>query len=614
MKPADLLFAPVPKRVSLLGGFFTLPAQGFVVLAGQPTDQLLLTANKLATKLGPGWQLSANPAATSTRKSIVLACSPTAARGPEGYSLDVRKAGVTISAAEPAGVFYGVCTLLQLLDANSTRIPCLSIVDWPDFPARGVMIATNRDRVPTMETTKALVDLLSQWKINRFELYMEHTFAYIGHEVVWNNASPFTGEEILELDAYCRERFVELVPTQNSFGHMWRWLKHRPYASLAETTEGLTLTAGGKASGPDCLSPVDPGSIALVEDIFGQLLPHFTSRNFNACCDETWSLGKGRSRELCEKVGVGRVYLDFVLQIHKLVTSHGRRMHFWGDIIHKHPELIPEIPKDIVALEWGYEDWHDFLSRGARFAESGLEFHVCPGTSSWNSITGRTENAVHNLRNAAVQGLATGATGYLNTDWGDNGHLQYLPVSYLGFLYGACASWNADKPGNLRLPEALSAFAFRDRTGTMGQAVYDFGNAYLEIEKRVGGATPWGRVAAGVSTPFEMFEGVPVEQIDRANGVLRAALAKMRQSQMDRPDAKLIADEFANAAAMVEAVCKMGKMECGMQTAAQEKLAVANLLQECIREHDRLWLSRNRPGGLPDSRARLERLLALNLS
>lgn len=610
MKPSDLLLAPIPKRVNLLGGSLTLPDQGFVIATGDQPGRLLSAAEKLKPRLGDGWQVSASPAARSAKKPVVLACDSTAARGPEGYSLDVRKDGITISAASPAGVFYGVCTLLQLVDTSAGKIPCVSIVDWPDFPARGVMLDISRDKVPTMETTKALVDLLAEWKLNQLQLYTEHTFAYLGHEIVWKEASPFTGEEILELDAYCAERFVELVPNQNSFGHMGRWLRHKQYASLGETPAGMTLTDGSKAHGSDCLSPMDPGSLALLEDMFDQLLPHFSSRTFNVGCDETWSLGKGRSAELAQKVGVGRVYLDFLIEIHKLVRKHGRRMQFWGDIILKHPELIPDIPKDVIAMEWGYEELHDFRGKGTQFADSGLEFHVCPGTSSWNTITGRTANAIGNLRNAGIEGLAAGATGYLNTDWGDNGHLQYLPVSYLGFLYGGCASWNAGAWEQLNVADTLGAFAFRDKAGVMGKAVYDFGNVYQEIRKKVGNATIWGRILANPARHPDMVDGASAEEFDAAISAAKACVARMKQAQMGRPDAGLILDEFSNAAAITEIGCRLGKLQlAGDSASKREKTALAKMIRDAVAEHERLWLARNRPGGFADSKRRLEQHL-----
>jgi len=73
-----------------------------------------------------------------------------------------------------------------------------------------------------------------------------------------------------------------------------------------------------------------------------------------------------------------------------------------------------------------------------------IPFYVCPGTSSWNTVVGRTDNAVANLVSAAHHGRENGAVGYLVTDWGDNGHWQTLPVSYLGFMAGAGLAWNAE--------------------------------------------------------------------------------------------------------------------------------------------------------------------------
>src|SRR6185369_4793545 len=100
------------------------------------------------------------------------------------------------------------------------------------------MLDISRDKVPTMKTLYELVDLLASWKINQLQLYTEHTFAYRNHEDVWKKASPMTAEEIRDLDEYCAERFIDLVPNQNSFGHMERWFEHPEYLQLAEAPNG----------------------------------------------------------------------------------------------------------------------------------------------------------------------------------------------------------------------------------------------------------------------------------------------------------------------------------------------------------------------------------------
>jgi hypothetical protein len=63
-------------------------------------------------------------------------------------------------------------------------------------------------------------------------------------------------------------------------------------------------------------------------------------------------------------------------------------MQFWGDIVNLHPELVPEIPRDVIGMPWGYEADHPFDIESARMAAAGLPFYVCPGTSTWTSWPG----------------------------------------------------------------------------------------------------------------------------------------------------------------------------------------------------------------------------------
>ena len=102
------------------------------------------------------------------------------------------------------------------------------------------MVDISRDKVPTMDSLKALIDRLASLKVNQVQLYSEHTFAYRDHGVVHAKASPLDADEITELDAYCRARHVELVPNQNCLGHMNRWLAHEQYRQLAIEPDGFT--------------------------------------------------------------------------------------------------------------------------------------------------------------------------------------------------------------------------------------------------------------------------------------------------------------------------------------------------------------------------------------
>ncbi|MEA3341681.1 MAG: family 20 glycosylhydrolase, partial [Chloroflexota bacterium] len=268
---------------------------------------------------------------------------------------------IEILGSDEQGMFYGVQTLRQLIRHSTDRyLPCMHILDWPDFAIRGVMLDISRDKVYKMETLFMLVDELSSWKINQLQLYMEHTFAYLGHKTVWHGASPMTPEDILKLDRYCSDRCIELVPNQNSLGHMSRWLKHPTYQHLAETTETLLTPWGHEQKVPFSLAPTQPETLDFVIGLYDQLLPNFSSKQINVGCDETFDLGAGKSKSAVETKGKGQVYLDYLLALHAALNKRGTRMQFWGDIILEYPELIPQLPEDVTALDWGYEGDHPF--------------------------------------------------------------------------------------------------------------------------------------------------------------------------------------------------------------------------------------------------------------
>ncbi len=471
------------------------------------------------------------------------------------------------------------------------------------------MLDISRDRVPTMATLYELIDLLASWKVNQLQLYTEHAFAYRNHPEVWAEASPITGEEILALDAYCRERFVELVPNQNSFGHLAAWLKLPRYQPLAELTGDWMTPWGGTEHGGFSLCPADPGSLDLVRGLYDELLPHFSSRMFNVGCDETFDLGQGRSAEACRALGRGRVYLDFLIKIYREVRARGRTMQYWGDIIIQHPDLIVELPHDAIALEWGYEADHPFAEHGEKFAAAGIPFYVCPGTGSWRSLAGRTNGVLGNLRNAAENGLKHGAVGYLNTDWGDEGHWQPLPVSYLGFAYGAAVSWAGDAARDRDLAPALSCYAFGDPTGTLGGIAFDLGNVCRETGVEVFNATVFFLVLHESTERIAAIEGLNAPGLHRALAAIDEVMARWPQARSSRADAQLVQREYAWVAAMLRHACRRGLWALeGAARGSPGSLALAEDADHLIAEYRDLWLARSRPGGLAESAGRLARM------
>ena len=180
-----------------------------------------------------------------------------------------------IAAGEPRGLLHGVRSFAQLLRERAPCLPCLEVRDAPDLPRRGFMLDVSRDRVPTEASLCALVEQLAALKLNVLQLYTEHTFAYPGHEAVWRDASPLTPEEIVRLDAFCAERGVELVPNQNGFGHMERWLRHPAYRALGELESGGSCLAPSEDAARFVALPLRRAAAVLSQ----RALPHGLRRD-----------------------------------------------------------------------------------------------------------------------------------------------------------------------------------------------------------------------------------------------------------------------------------------------------------------------------------------------
>ncbi len=515
----------------------------------------------------------------------------------EGYRLTTTEGGVTIDAADDAGEFYARATLAQLLDTHDGTLPIGTVTDWPDLPIRGVLVDISRDKVPTTETLLALVDRLASWKVNQIQLYTEHTFAYIGHEEVWRGASPLTADEVRGLDDFCRERHVELVPNQNCLGHMERWLRHPRYAPLALSPGGF-VQLGLLERPASTIDPTDPASLDLVRDLLGQLLPNFTSHRVHVGLDEPWELPGDRFDD----------YLAWLRALRALPELDSREMLVWGDILVDHPDALGDLPDGVTVCDWGYEDHSPFAAHADLLGDAGRPFWTCPGTSAWTSILGRVTNMRGNCANAAATALAHGAGALLTTDWGDLGHLQYLPVSDPGLAFAAAVSWCLEANRDLDLGRALSLHCYDDPTLELGAAVVGLGDVSRIPRFQVDNMSslaltlfyPQVDLYGGAKAPFDRddLEGV-LEALD--TGERRIAWAGAR-----RTDAGLVTVELTNSVALVRLLAHDAAAHLAADTPAgtlsdSDRKALEAELDPVITAHRSLWHAWNRPGGYAES-------------
>lgn len=437
-RAADLKLIPTPQQVEMRPGTFNLskatPSAKQADLsfaASQVTDELRLAG------LSPG-----------KTANITLSCATQPApeltdKGAEAYSLLVEPTRITIIGNGPAGAFYGVQTLKQLIRANrtGTTIACCRILDWPGLRYRGYSDDISRGPIPSMDFFKREIRTMAEFKMNMLTFYTEHVFKLHKHPDIAPDDG-ITPEQIAELSEYAKQYHVELVGNFQSFGHFYNILKLPQYAILRETM-GI-------------ICPVKEESYQFLDEVYSEIAPSYNSPLFNVNCDETNDLGTGPSKDLAAKIGVGGVYVQHMNRIHDILKDkYHKRMMMWGDIALQHPDIVQGLPKDTILLSWGYGAAPNYDRAIEPFVKAGFEFMVCPGVSCWSQIFPNYENAMVNIRNYTRDGAKYGALGALNTTWDDDGE-NLFHWNFYGTNWGAACAW---KPADTRREDYDAAWA-----------------------------------------------------------------------------------------------------------------------------------------------------------
>lgn len=508
---------------------------------------------------------------------IQVTYEATVGDGPEDYRLELTSAGCAITARGDAGVRHALATLAQLLAESPATLPALSISDGPKFSHRGVMLDISRDRVPTMATLRDLVDRLAALKYNRLQLYVEHTVAYPGHEVVWRNADPMTLDELAELGAYAGARGIALDANQNCLGHWERWLRVPAYADLGEISRGV-MHRGSWYVDPTTLYPAEPRAFALVSELVRHQAKVCPGEFVNIGCDEPWELGTGRSKVRCDEVGIKTVFSEWVSRVAKVVTATGKRPQFWCD---PEPREGNDLPSDLIALVWGYDPKTDFANRALPHREAGRAVWVCPGTNCWNSITGRTSWRQGNLLRARDEGIAVGAEGYLCTEWGDNGHRQPWPTTLHAFADGAQAAWGHGAF------DAAAAGQSQFGSPALGQWLHALGDVGADI----------GHNALFADAGLNLLD--PSGQGDVA--AWRSVCEQLDDLAARMPSSDpLVQRECRHAITTAQWIARRAVVRRSNPT-VEDRRALATTMVDIVAEHRATWLARSRYGGLEDS-------------
>jgi hypothetical protein len=547
------------------------------------------------------------------------------------YRIRISSDGIVITACSDQAFFIAITTIRQLLSfAIEGFLCCGEIEDWADIEKRGVMLDVSRDRVCNNNTLKKLIDFYSLLKFNQFVLYIEHTFAYVGHEVVHQHASPYTPSDIKIIDSYCTERGIELIINQNSMGHMERFLQHEQYRVLAENPDGFLDPWGVFRPFSTTVSPIQKEVYPFYKDLYSQLCQVITTDYIHVGCDEPWGLGIGRSKKACDEKGIEYVYLEYIHELYDIVSSFGKKMMIWADVILKYPHIIPLINKDIIICQWEYEANVPIMDGCKALYDNGSVFYVGCGTSTWNALSGRWKNAYTHIKQAVHAAHTYHAKGLLVTEWGDNGHLQQLSFQIPPIVLAGVLSWNKDAESSLDFNILIASVLNMVPSLVSSDRVFKLceyrtlSHVLLEIEKvgeiyesPIHNNTLLGAILLYHQVPYYHTTVIEAQGyiFERERTILHS-LSDELSIELSNIDC-LMKDELIFTIKLLLFLCDYGELLLQTKSLKIEEIPqymrkkFASSLSILLKEYSRLWLITSRSGGLSDSSSRLQSLISL---
>ena len=522
----------------------------------------------------------------------------------EQYRVEIGENSIMLCGGTLTALGYAVQTLRQIVRQYAGLLPQVQIKDEPDLKNRGFYHDLTRGRIQTLENLKKLVDVMAFYKLNQLQLYVEHTYLFRNMTELWRDDTPMTAEEVLELDQYCYDRGIELVPSLSTFGHLYKLLSTKSYSEYCELAD--SEETGRRFSFRDrmdhhTVNVSHPNVMNFIKGMIKEYMQLFRTDKFNICADETFDLGKGRSKELADEKGLGNLYVDYIMELFDFLVEHGRKPMFWGDIICKHPELVKRIPEGTVCLNWGYsESQPDTETRILH--DGGAVQYLCPGVRGWNTWMNLMKGGYENIRLMCGYARKYDAIGVLNTDWGDFGHINQPVFSIPGLIYGAVFSWGDCTLDYEELSRQISVLEFGDSSGRLvdyleqvcHMSVFDWWHAVVVKE--------WAERGMEREKILEVFHEVKTDKIPEKNRRIEELEDELRRvsRNLDSRNRGIVECTCVSLEATRcwnEVGLYLAGLEKGETPENGRKLAAD--LERCLYHYRRLWRENSKEGDLP---------------
>ncbi|RMH65210.1 MAG: hypothetical protein D6677_03010 [Calditrichaeota bacterium] len=376
--------------------------------------------------------------------------------GPEGYVLQLKVNNIVIGGS-PRGVFYGVQTLLQLIHGTMPDHE-ITIIDEPDLALRGITDDISRGQVSTPQDMKTIIRYIASLKMNVYMPYLEDLFPFASHPDIGQHRGLYTVQQWRSIQSFADSLYVDVIPIFQTLGHYENLLILPPYLSLAEYPGAASLQIGREAT------------YTFLKEVLDEIIPVFKSAYFHMGADESWDVGKSATRASAERNGLGSLHAWHYRKVYDIIRRHDKKVMMYGDIILKHPEILTEIPKDIILFDWHYYP-RIFYPSVELFQKTGHPFIVSAGVHNWRRFFPNLTDAISNIHTLTRQGYAHGALGSITSNWGDYGGMNLRAFNYYGYGYAAAVSWNTSQTRPETFDRAFFPFFYGDSAAAYG-AVY----------------------------------------------------------------------------------------------------------------------------------------------
>jgi len=285
------------------------------------------------------------------------------------------------------------------------------------FPVRGFHLDLRIQAIP-MPALKNLALQLVKGGINTLVMEWEGTYPFQDEPLIPNRFA-YSREEVKAFISYCSSIHLDVIPLQQSFGHVEYILRNPKYKDLREDQKDY--------------SQVNPIREAEAKKLFTGLYKDLISTHHSPYIhiggDETYLLGHSEeSKKKIKAVGIGRLYGDYIKMLCDVVVGLGKRPVLWADIALKYPEALKGLPKETVFIDWNYGWDINMFGDHQKLMQSGFEIWGAPAIRSHPDNYFLTQWAKHfkNISDFVPLAKELGYKGIIMTSWSTSG--LYSPV------------------------------------------------------------------------------------------------------------------------------------------------------------------------------------------